>query len=64
MKLFNINVGPNDAFLRIFTGFILIAFVFIGLKMTWGWIGVILILTGATRRCPAYLMAGINTQRN
>jgi hypothetical protein len=64
MKLFNINVGPNDAFLRVFTGLILIAFVFIGLKMTWGWIGLILILTGATRRCPAYLMAGINTQRN
>jgi len=64
MKLFDINVGANDAFLRIFAGFVLLAFVFVGLKMTWGWIGIILIVTGATRRCPAYLMAGINTKRH
>lgn len=64
MKLININVGPNDAFLRIIAGLILIAFVVIGLKLTWGWIGIILIVTGAVRRCPVYLMAGINTQRS
>jgi Protein of unknown function (DUF2892) len=62
MKLFNINVGPNDAFLRVFAGLILLAFVLIGLEMAWGWIGIALILTGATRRCPAYLLAGISTQ--
>jgi hypothetical protein len=64
MKLFDINVGPGDAFLRVFAGLILLAFLFVGLKATWGWIGAILIATGTTRRCPAYLMAGINTQRH
>jgi hypothetical protein len=62
MKRFDINVGPNDAFLRIFAGLILLAFVLIGLEIAWAWIGVALILTGSARRCPAYLLAGISTR--
>lgn len=63
MNLFNINVGPNDAFLRGFAGLILLAFLVVSQNIAWGWIAAILLLTGLTRRCPAYLLAGINTQR-
>jgi hypothetical protein len=60
-KLLKINVGPTDSFLRIFAGLVLLAFLFVGLRIDWAWVGAILILTGMTRRCPAYLIAGIDT---
>ncbi len=63
MKLFNVNLSPNEAFLRGFAGLILLALMFAGQNVALGWIGALLILTGAMRRCPAYLLVGINTQR-
>jgi hypothetical protein len=64
MKRFNVNVGPNDGFLRVLAGVTLLASVFVGLEMTWAWVAVLLVLTGITRRCPVYLIAGINTNGN
>jgi hypothetical protein len=60
-KLLGINVGPTDAFLRVFGGLLIFAFLFLGLRVDWAWVGAILLLTGAIRRCPVYLIAGINT---
>jgi Protein of unknown function (DUF2892) len=62
MKRFDMNVGPNDGFLRVLAGMTLLASVFVGLETPWAWVAAALILTGATRRCPVYLVAGINTQ--
>jgi hypothetical protein len=60
-KLLEVNVGPTDAFLRVFGGLLIFAFLFLGLRIDWAWVGAILLLTGTLRRCPVYLIAGINS---
>lgn len=57
----NQNVGNLDRILRIAIGLVLIAFVFIGPKTAWGWIGLIPLVTGLASRCPAYSILGFNT---
>ena len=59
--MFTTNVGSTDRILRILVGLILIALVFVGPKTPWGWIGVIPLVTGFFRTCPAYRLFGINT---
>lgn len=58
MKL---NVGGLDRTLRIIAGLVLIALAATGTVGAWGWIGVVLLLTGAIGFCPAYPLLGINT---
>jgi Protein of unknown function (DUF2892) len=60
MKWLAINVGPTDAFLRILLGLLLLVGTKFGLETGWAIVGLILVITGALRRCPAYLLAGIN----
>lgn len=55
------NVGNLDRAARIIIGIILIVMVFVGPKVTWGWIGLIPLLTGLIRWCPAYRLFGIST---
>ena len=55
------NVGTIDRILRIVVGLVLIALVFVGPKTPWGWIGVVPLLTGLVRFCPAYTLLGLNT---
>lgn len=55
------NVGNIDRALRILTGAILIALTLAGSIGLWGWIGVVPILTGLFRFCPAYTLLGIRT---
>jgi hypothetical protein len=56
-----VNVGSIDRLLRIIIGITLIGLVFIGPKTAWGWIGIIPLITGLARRCPAYGLIGLNT---
>ncbi|MGO8737488.1 YgaP family membrane protein [Rhodoblastus sp.] len=56
-----VNVGTIDRILRVVVGLALIALVFVGPKTPWGWIGVIPLLTGLVRFCPAYTLLGLNT---
>ena len=49
------NVGSIDKILRIVVGLVLIALVFIGPKTPWGWIGIIVLVTGLFNFCPAYI---------
>ena len=58
MKL---NVGGLDRTLRIIAGLVLIALAATGTVGAWGWVGVVLLLTGAIGFCPAYPLLGINT---
>jgi O-antigen ligase len=58
MKL---NVGGADRILRIVAGLILIALAVTGTVGYWGWIGVVPLLTGVFRFCPAYTLLGVNT---
>ena len=59
--MFKVNVGSVDRILRIIVGIVLIALVFVGPKTAWGWIGVIPLVTGLLRTCPAYSLIGVNT---
>ncbi len=59
--MFATNVGSIDRVLRIVLGIVLIALVFVGPQTTWGWIGVIPLVTGLFKTCPLYSLVGLNT---
>jgi len=56
-----INVGSMDRILRIIVGLTLIALAAAGIIGMWGWIGVVPLLTGIFRFCPAYALLGTST---
>ena len=58
MKL---NVGGIDRILRIVVGLALIGATLAGMLPVWGWIGVVPLLTGIFKFCPAYAMFGMST---
>jgi hypothetical protein len=55
------NVGNLDRALRIIVGVVLIALTLAGTIGPWGWIGIVPILTGVFRFCPAYTLLGVRT---
>jgi hypothetical protein len=55
------NVGSLDRMLRILVGLVLIACVFVGPQTPWGWVGLVPLLTGLVRFCPAYTLLGFNS---
>lgn len=57
----NRNIGTIDRVLRILVGVVLIALTVNGTIGWWGWLGVIPLLTGLVRTCPAYSLLGVNT---
>jgi hypothetical protein len=56
-----LNVGSIDRTVRIVAGLALIVLAFIGTIGVWGYIGIVPVLTGLFRVCPAYSLFGINT---
>lgn len=56
-----INVGTTDRVLRISAGLTLILLAAIGTIGLWGYIGIVPLLTGIFRFCPAYPLLGMNT---
>lgn len=59
------NVGGVDRMLRIFFGALLVALALVSNHeyAVWGWLGVVPLLTGVFRFCPAYLPFGIRTSK-
>lgn len=55
------NVGGIDRVLRIVAGLALIVLAVTGVIGNWGWIGIVPLLTGVFRTCPAYSLLGMNT---
>jgi hypothetical protein len=55
------NVGGIDRILRIAAGALLIVLAALGVIGPWGYIGVVPLLTGLFRFCPAYGLFGVNT---
>ena len=55
------NIGTIDRVVRILAGLALIGLAFSGTIGVWGYVGVVLLLTGFVRVCPAYSILGINT---
>lgn len=59
--MFETNVGNVDRIVRIVAGLVLLSLVFVGPQTPWGLIGIVPILTGLFRTCPAYKLVGMNT---
>jgi len=55
------NVGGIDRILRIVVGLLLIALTLTGTIGVWGWIGVVLLVTGAFSFCPLYTVLGFSS---
>ena len=55
------NVGTLDRTLRIVGGVALIALALTGTIGAWGYIGILPLVTGLFRVCPAYSLLGIKT---
>ena len=55
------NVGTVDRVLRVVVGLILIGLAATGRVGAWGWIGILPLLTGIVRVCPAYSIFGVKT---
>lgn len=60
-KIMKANVGGVDRIMRIAAGLILIGLTLAGQIGVWGWIGVMPLLTGVFKFCPAYTLFGIKT---
>jgi hypothetical protein len=56
-----VNVGTIDRVVRIVAGLALIGLAAAGTIGPWGYIGIVAVLTGLMRVCPAYSLLGINT---
>jgi uncharacterized membrane protein YfcA len=56
-----VNVGTIDRAVRIIAGLVLIALAITGTIGIWGYIGIVPLLTGLFRVCPAYSLIGVNT---
>jgi hypothetical protein len=56
-----VNVGNVDRIVRIVAGLALIGLAVAGTIGPWGYIGIVPLLTGFMRVCPAYSLLGINT---
>lgn len=58
-----INVGGADRAIRIIAGLVLIALAVFNVAPigAWGWIGILPLLTGVFRVCPAYSLLGMST---
>ena len=56
-----LNVGNLDRALRILVGLALIGLAASGTIGFWGYIGIVPLLTGLIRVCPAYSIVGVNT---
>lgn len=59
--MIQVNVGTWDRYLRIIVGLVLISLIFWGPKTWWGLIGIVPVLTGIFRYCPAYTLCKIST---
>jgi hypothetical protein len=57
------NVGGIDRVLRIVVGLALLSLFFVleGNARYWGLVGLVPLLTGTFRFCPAYTLVGVNT---
>lgn len=59
--MMKVNVGSVDRILRIVGGLALIGFALAGTIGVWGYIGIVPLLTGIFRTCPAYTVLGMST---
>ena len=56
-----VNEGTLDRVLRVVIGLVLLSLAFFGPRSTWGYIGIIPLVTGLAGFCPFYRLLGIST---
>lgn len=56
-----LNEGKIDRAIRVLVGAALLAAVFVGPRTSWGWLGVVPLLTGLVGFCPLYRLLGLRT---
>jgi hypothetical protein len=59
----NCNVGGFDRVLRVVAGLALLLLAATGVVGVWGYIGVVPLVTGLFRFCPAYRILGVDTSK-
>lgn len=59
-----VNVGRTDRTLRILFGIVLILLTVTGTIGSWGWLGLLPLVTGLLRFCPVYALFGKHTCGN
>jgi hypothetical protein len=59
----NKNAGTLDRGFRVLAGLSLIELAYSGLIGSWGWLGILPMLTGVIGLCPAYALLRLNTCR-
>lgn len=57
------NIGPLDQWVRLAAGFVLVLLAGTGIVGSWGWLGVLPMLSAMLRYCPVYHALGIHTGR-
>jgi hypothetical protein len=60
-RLFIVNEGIADRWLRVGLGLGLLALVFVGPKTAWGYLGMVPLFTGIAGMCPLYRLFGVST---
>jgi O-antigen ligase len=56
------NEAVWDRLLRVVAGLVLIALTLAGTIGLWGWLGLVLVVTGAIGWCPIYAVLGLKTR--
>jgi hypothetical protein len=59
--IMNANIGTADQRVRVIIGFLLVAASLFGVIGLWGFLGIVLLVTGLYRTCPAYRLIGFST---
>ncbi|WP_100657644.1 YgaP family membrane protein [Alteromonas flava] len=57
-----LNENGPDRVIRIILGVVLLSLVFVGPQTPWGYVGVVLIITGVVGFCPIYKLLGLSTR--
>ena len=57
------NESPLDRLVRVVVGLGAVSLVFVGPHTPFGWLGLILVATGALGSCPLYRLFGVSTSR-
>ena len=60
-KFFPTNEHVIERVLRVVAGVAILSLAFVGPKTAWGYLGAVLIFTGAIGSCPLYTLLGLST---
>ena len=60
-EFFKTNEGTADRILRIVAGIVMLSLTVVGPKTSWGFVGLLLLVTGLVGNCPLYSALGLST---